>query len=85
MAEKLPPWCKKAKIAMIQKDIGVSDMAERLGNNRSYISSVLNGRVVSPPIRKLQDVKAMMDGSYPFEKGRTREKDLDFDTFMYRP
>ena len=47
MAEKLSPWCKKAKIAMIQKD-----MAERLGNNRSYISSVLNGRVVSPPIRK---------------------------------
>ena len=46
MAEKLSPWCKKAKIAMIQKDIGVSDMAERLGNNRSYISSVLNGRVV---------------------------------------
>lgn len=39
MAEKLSPWCKKAKIAMIQKDIGVSDMAERLGNNRSYISS----------------------------------------------
>lgn len=27
-------------------------MAEKLGNNRSYISSVLNGRVVSPPIRK---------------------------------
>ena len=26
MAEKLSPWCKKAKIAMIQKDIGVSDM-----------------------------------------------------------
>ena len=37
MAEKLSPWCKKA---------------EQLGNNRSYISSVLNGRVVSPPIRK---------------------------------
>lgn len=52
MAEKLSLWCKKAKIAMIQKDIGVSDMAEKLGNNRSYISSVLNGRVISPPIRK---------------------------------
>lgn len=36
-------------------------------------------------IAELQDVKAMMDGSYPFEKGRTREKDLDFDAFMYRP
>lgn len=52
MAEKLSPWCKRAKIAMIQNDIGVTEMAEKLGNNRSYISSVLNGRVVSPPIRK---------------------------------
>lgn len=34
MAEKLSPWCKKAKIAMIQKDIGVSDM-----KNSSAINS----------------------------------------------
>ena len=69
MAEKLSPWCKKAKIAMIQKDIGVSDMAEKLGNNRSYISSVLNGRVVSPPIRKkdeLRNVFIAVDGRICF-------------------
>lgn len=24
-------------------------------------------------------------GSDPFEKGRIREKDLDFDAFMYKP
>ena len=30
-------------------------------------------------------VRTITDGSYPFEKGRTREKDLDFDAFMYRP
>ena len=52
MAEKLSPWCKRAKIEVIRKDISVNDLAEQLGNNRSYLSSVLNGRVVSMPIRK---------------------------------
>ena len=32
---------------------------------------------------ELQDVKAMMDGSYPFENRRVRQKDLDFDAFMH--
>lgn len=36
-------------------------------------------------IAELQDVKAMMNGTYPFEKGRIREWNLDFDTFMHRP
>lgn len=35
-------------------------------------------------IAELQDVKAMMDGSYPLEEGRIREKGLDFDAFMKR-
>lgn len=52
MAEKLSPWCKRAKIAMIQNDIAVNDLAKDLEYNRSYVSSVLNGRVVSPPVRK---------------------------------
>lgn len=33
-------------------------------------------------IAELQDVKAMMNGSYPFEKERIREHELDFDTFF---
>lgn len=52
MAEKLSPWCKRAKIAMIQNDIAVNDLSAELEYNRSYISSVLNGRVISPPVRK---------------------------------
>ena len=52
MAEKLSPWCKKAKIAMIQQDIAVNDLSVELEYNRSYVSSVLNGRVISPPVRK---------------------------------
>lgn len=49
---KLPPWCKRAKIAMIQKDITVNDLSAKLEYNRTYVSSVLNGRVISPPVRK---------------------------------
>lgn len=52
MAEKLSPWCKRAKIAMIENDIAVNDLSTELEYNRSYISSVLNGRVISPPVRK---------------------------------
>ena len=52
MTEKLSPWCKRAKIAMIENDIAVKDLSAELGYNRSYISSVLNGRVISPPVRK---------------------------------
>lgn len=52
MAEKLSPWCKRAKIAMIQNDIAVNELSAELEYNRSYISSVLNGRVISPPVRK---------------------------------
>ena len=49
---KLSPWCKRAKIAMIQKDITVNDLSAKLEYNRTYVSSVLNGRVISPPVRK---------------------------------
>lgn len=34
-------------------------------------------------IAELQDVKAMMNGSYPFENRSVRQKDLDFDAFMH--
>lgn len=44
MQKKLSPWCKKAKIAMIQNDISVNDLAEELGCSRCYLSSTLNGK-----------------------------------------
>ncbi len=52
MAEKLSPWCKRAKIAMIENDIAINELSAVLEYNRSYISSVLNGRVISPKVRK---------------------------------
>ena len=51
MQKKLSPWCKKAKIAMIQNDISVNDLAEELGCSRCYLSSTLNGKKTSIEIR----------------------------------
>ena len=50
--KKLSPWCKKAKIAMIQNDISVNDLAEELGCSRCYLSSTLNGKNTSIEIRR---------------------------------
>lgn len=52
MVKKLSPWCKKAKISVILKDINITTMANELGYQRPYVSSVLNGGVVCSPARK---------------------------------
>ena len=49
MEKKLSVWCKSAKIEMIRRDIKTTTLAKNLGMNRSYVSSILNGRVYSGP------------------------------------
>ncbi len=62
MARKLSPWCKSAKIAMIEQDVRVCDMAKELNLTRNYISSVLNGRVNSPvAVKKISDLLQIPD------------------------
>ena len=62
MKKKLSPWCKSAKIAMIQQDLEVQDLAEKLGMNRCYVSSILNGRVYSPPsVKRISDFLGIAD------------------------
>lgn len=56
MAKKLSPWCKSAKKTMIDRDLEVNELAERLGLTRPYVSSILNGRVNSPvAVKKISD------------------------------
>ncbi|MCC8066389.1 MAG: helix-turn-helix transcriptional regulator [Clostridiales bacterium] len=62
MTGKLSPWCKKAKIEMIRGDITPTMLAKELGYSREHVSSVLNGRVVSPPaIKKISDYLHISD------------------------
>ena len=62
MGRKLPVWCKRAKIAMLQSDISVSDLADELNLTRPYVSSVLNGRVNSPAaVKRISDFLQIAD------------------------
>lgn len=52
MAERLSPWCKRAKIAIIQNDMNVNEISKELGYSRQHTTAVLNGKVISQPARK---------------------------------
>lgn len=62
MEKKLSPWCKNAKIAMIKQDITTTEMAKMLGMNRSYLSSIINGRIYSTmTVKKISDFLGIQD------------------------
>ena len=56
MRKVLSPWCKQAKIAMIESDLTVEELAKKIGKSREYTSAVINGRVYAEPM-----VKAISD------------------------
>lgn len=59
---KLRPWCKRVKHEMIDRDINVKELAEDIGMARAYVSSVINGRVVSEPaIKKISSYLGVPD------------------------
>lgn len=53
MKRILPTWCKEVKKSMIDDDINVTELAERVGFSRNYVSGVVNGRVCAPEIAKV--------------------------------
>lgn len=52
MAKQLEPWCKDVKKAMIDRDIGVYELAAGVDMAREHVSAIINGRVHSAPGRK---------------------------------
>ena len=44
MGKVLPPWCKRARKALIDKDMNFGDLAATTGYTREYVSALLNGR-----------------------------------------
>ena len=62
---KLSPWCKAAKKALIDRDMTVTDLARALGMTREYTSSVLNGsRPVGKAVRKISDYLNIPNKTY---------------------
>ena len=57
MARVLSPWCKQAKIRLIELDMTVAELARKVGLTREYTSAIVNGRMYSEPaIKAISDV-----------------------------
>lgn len=50
MNRVLSPWCKEVKKTLIDRDMTVTDLADRSELSRPYVSGVVNGRVIAPEI-----------------------------------
>lgn len=62
MNRKLPAWCKRVKIRLIEKDITISQLATAIGVTRQYASAIINGRVIAEPvIKKISDYLEISD------------------------
>lgn len=62
VGHKLPMWCKRAKIRLIERDLSVGELSSKLGMARTYVSSVLNGRVYSEvAIKRISDYLDISD------------------------
>ena len=57
MKKVLSPWCKQAKKELIDRDMSVSELAEKIGKSREYTSAIVNGRIYSEPaVKAISDV-----------------------------
>ncbi len=57
MTRVLSPWCKQAKHALIDRDMSVAELAEKIGRTREYTSAIVNGRSYSEAaVKEISDV-----------------------------
>ena len=48
LGKNITPWGKMCKAQMVLLDMSLADVAKKAGYSRSYVSAVINGRVVVP-------------------------------------
>lgn len=57
MKRALSPWCKQAKIRLIELDMTIPELAEKVGMTRQYTVAIINGRAYSEPaVKAISDV-----------------------------
>lgn len=50
--EKIIPWCKEVKKAMIDRDMSIADLAAELNLSSAYITRIINGTFIIPETKK---------------------------------
>lgn len=52
-------WGKECKVQMLQKNMSLKDVATVTGYTRTYISAIINGRVI-PPFSTLEKINLVL-------------------------
>lgn len=57
MKRQIPDWGKQCKVQMLLMGISLQDLSNKTGYSRTYISAVMNGRIISPmeTVKKITD------------------------------
>lgn len=48
MGKNMTPWGKQCKVQMALLGLSLKDLSERVGLTNTYVSAIINGRVVAP-------------------------------------
>lgn len=48
MNKTISPWGKMCKIQMFTLGISLKELAEQAGLSKTYVSAIINGRVIAP-------------------------------------
>ena len=65
MARKLSPWCKAVQHRLIDLDMSVNELAEKIGKSRQFTSGVVNGRIFAEPtVKEISDLLNITDTAY---------------------
>ena len=62
---RLSEWAKSVKIALIQRDWDINDLAKAIGKSRTYTSAVVNERVRSEAAAQdISDILGIRNTAY---------------------
>lgn len=64
----MPRWCKDVQKSMIDKDMTVEELSNRVRRSRQFVSAIINGRQYSEPtVKIISDVLGVSDTNRTFD------------------
>lgn len=67
MRKGMPRWCKEVQKSMIDKDMTVEELSNRVHRSRPFVSAIINGRQFSAPtVKIISDVLGVSDTDRTF-------------------
>ena len=49
MGKNMTPWGRQCKIQMAAMGLSLIDLADSVGLSNTYVSAIINGRIIAPP------------------------------------